>query len=142
MIILDTNVVSEPLKPQPDPKVLAWLDAQAPETLYITAINLAELATGIAVLPAGRQRTALQQALDQRMMPLFEGRILHFDAKAAHTFATLSAKLQAIGSTISFADCAIAAIATANGFALATRNTRDFKNAGVALLDPWGWKPN
>jgi toxin FitB len=142
MIILDTNVVSEPLKPQPDPKVLAWLDAQAPETLYLTSINLAELATGIAVLPAGRKRTSLQQALDQRMMPLFEGRILHFDAKGAQAFATLSAKLQAIGSTMSFADCAIAAIATANGFALATRNTRDFKNTGIELLDPWRWKLN
>ncbi len=138
MIILDTNVVSEPLKPQPDPKVLAWLDAQEPETLYFTAINLAELATGIALLPAGRKRTSLQQALDQRMMPLFEGRILHFDAKAAQAFATLSAKLQSIGSMMSFADCAIAAIAVANGFALATRNMRDFKNTGLELIDPWG----
>ena len=137
MIILDTNVVSEPLKPRPEPKVLAWLDAQAPETLYLTSINLAELATGIALLPAGRKRTALQLALDQRMMPLFEDRILHFDAKAAHAFAILSAKLQTIGSTMSFADCAIAAIAVANGFALATRNTPDFKNTGIALLDPW-----
>jgi toxin FitB len=94
------------------------------------------------VLPAGRKRTALQQALEQRMMPLFEGRILHFDAKGAQAFATLSAKLQAIGSTMSFADCAIAAIATANGFALATRNTRDFKNTGIELLDPWRWKLN
>lgn len=140
MIILDTNVVSEPLKPQPDPKVLAWLDVQAPETLYITAINLAELAAGIAVLPVGRKRTALQHALDQRMMPLFEGRILHFDAKSALVFANLSAKLQAMGSTISFADCAIAAVAMANGFALATRNTRDFKNTGISLIDPWSWK--
>jgi toxin FitB len=142
MIILDTNVVSEPLKPQPDPKVLAWLDAQAPETLYITSINLAELATGIAVLPAGRKRTALQQALDQRMMPLFEGRILHFDAKAAHAFAMLNAKLQMLGHSISFADGAIAAIAVVHGFTLATRNTRDFKNTGVELIDPWGWKLN
>jgi toxin FitB len=140
MIILDTNVVSEPLKPQPDPKVLAWLDAQAPETLYITAINLAELATGIAVLSAGRKRTELQNALDQRMMPLFEGRILHFDAKAAQAFASLSAKLQTIGTTISFAEGAIAAMALTHGFAVATRNTRDFKNTGVELLDPWAWE--
>jgi predicted nucleic acid-binding protein len=140
MIILDTNVVSEPLKLQPDPKVLPWLDAQAPETLYLTAINLAELATGIALLPTGRKRTALQLALDQRIMPLFEGRILHFDSKAANAFATLSAELKTSGSTMSFADCAIAAIAVAQGFALATRNTRDFKNTGVVLIDPWGWK--
>jgi toxin FitB len=138
MIVLDTNVVSEPLKPQPDPKVLAWLDVQAPETLYITSINLAELATGIALLPAGRKRTALQHALDQRMVPLFEGRVLHFDTKAAHAFATLSAMQQAIGNVMSFADCAIAAIASANGFALATRNTRDFRNTGLVLIDPWG----
>jgi toxin FitB len=137
MIILDTNVVSEPLKLRPDPQVLAWLDAQAAETLYITSINLAELATGMALLPLGRKRAALQLAFNERIMPLFEGRILHFDTKAAHAFAALSAKLQTGGITVTFADCAIAAIATVNGFALATRNTRDFENAGVTLLDPW-----
>ncbi|MBC7609062.1 MAG: type II toxin-antitoxin system VapC family toxin [Polaromonas sp.] len=137
MIILDTNVVSEPLKPSPEPAVLAWLDRQAPETLYLTTINLAELLAGIEVLPQGRRRTELQQALTTKVMPLFEGRILSFDKKAAEAFARINASAQALGNPISFADGAIAAIASAQGFILATRNVSDFKSTGVEMIDPW-----
>ena len=94
MIILDTNVVSEPLKPKPDAAVLNWLDAQDPQTLYITTINLAELLAGIELMPAGRRRTALKSALDSQIMPLFDGRVLQFDAKAAAAFAQINAKVQ------------------------------------------------
>jgi predicted nucleic acid-binding protein len=137
MIVLDTNVVSEPLKPKPDAAVLDWLDAQDPQTLYITTINLAELLAGIALMPAGRKRTALKSALDSQIMPLFDGRLLQFDAKAAAVFAQINAKVQSQGMAISFADCAIAAIAQVNNFSVATRNLRDFKRTGVALLNPW-----
>lgn len=140
MIILDTNVVSEPLKLQPEPCVLDWLDTQAPETLYLTCINLAELLAGIEAMPAGRRRTALKRALDGQMMPLFEGRILPFDKQATEAFARTHATAQAAGNTISFADCAIAAIAAAHGYAVATRNVRDFKGTGVEILNPWAWK--
>lgn len=137
MIIVDTNVVSEPLKPKPDAAVLNWLDAQDPQTLYITTINLAELLAGIELMPAGRKRSALRSALDSQIMPLFDERILQFDAKAAAVFAQINAKAQSQGTAISFADCAIAAIAQVNNFSVATRNLRDFKSTGLALLNPW-----
>ena len=134
MIILDTNVVSEPLKPAPSQAVLDW---QAPETLYLTAGSVAELLAGIEALPQGRRRLDLEQALTRQIMPLFEGRILSFDTKAAESFGKVRAGAQAVGNTIGFADGAIAAIAVAQGFALATRNVRDFRGAGIGLINPW-----
>lgn len=137
MIILDTNVVSEPLRPEPEPAVLAWLDAQAPATLFLTSITLAELLAGVAALPAGRRRNKLGQALTEQVLPLFEGRVLAFDMPAAHAFAQVHSGAQAAGNPISFADAAIAAIACAHGYALATRNVRGFKGADVEVIDPW-----
>jgi hypothetical protein len=137
VIILDTNVVSEPLRPAPEPAVLAWLDAQAPATLYLTSITLAELLACVAALPAGRRRTKSVQAMTEQVLPLFEGRVLAFDMQAAHAFAQVQAGAQTAGNLISFADAAIAAIASAHGYALATRNVRDFKGAGVEVIDPW-----
>lgn len=139
MIILDTNVVSEPLRPEPDRAVLDWLNAQEPQTLYLTAVNLAELLAGIEVMPQGRRRDALKQALTGQMMPLFEGRILAFDGRAAEAFARVNASAQANGNTISFADCAIASMALAHGFMVATRNVRDFRDTGVEIYNPWGF---
>ena len=138
MIILDTNVMSEPLKPLPEPAVLDWLDRQSPQTLFLTTVNLAELLAGIEVLPQGRRRAELQHALTTQVIPLFEGRILSFDKKAAQAFARIHASAQALGNPISFADGAIAAIASAQGFILATRNVRDFRGTGVELINPWG----
>lgn len=137
MIILDTNVVSEPLKPEPDPNVLNWLDAHDSATFYITTINLAELLAAVEVMPSGRRRVALEQALSREVVALFEGRVLSFDAKAAEAFAKIAASAQAQGIPIGFADCAIAAIARARGFAVASRNVRDFKGTGVEIIDPW-----
>jgi hypothetical protein len=137
VIILDTNVVSEPLRPAPEPAVLAWLDAQAPATLCMTSITLAELLAGVAALPAGRRRNKLGQALTEQVLPLFEGRVLAFDMPAAHAFAQVQAGAQAAGNPIGFADAAIAAIAGAHGYAVATRNVRDFKGTGVDVIDPW-----
>ena len=137
MIILDTNVVSEPLKPAPDAAVLAWLNAQEPQTLYLTSVSLAELLSGISALPNGRRRDALKLALTAQMLPLFEGRILPFDTVAAQAFALVNASATGSGNPISFADCAIAAIASAHGFTLATRNTRDFRDTGVETINPW-----
>ena len=137
MIVLDTNIVSEPLKPKPDPEVLAWLDRQAPETLYLTTISLAELSAGVEILPAGKRRAALQQAVGTQVLSLFQSRVLGFDHDAALAFGRIAAKAQAAGNPIDFADCAIAAIATTHRFILATRNARDFKGTGVELLNPW-----
>ena len=137
MIILDTNVVSEPLKPEPAATVLKWLDAHDPATFYITTINLAELLAGVEAMPLGRRREALEQALSRQIAALFEGRILSFNVKAAEAFAKTASGAQAQGNPIGFADCAIAAIARAKGFAVATRNVRDFKGTGVDIIDPW-----
>ena len=139
MIILDTHVVSEPLKAAPDPAVLDWLNAQEPQTLFLTAVNLAELLAGVELLPAGRRKDALALALTSQVVALFGGRILSLDVKAADAFAKTNASAKAQGNPMGFADCAIAAIARANGFALATRNLHDFKGAGVSLIDPWAF---
>jgi toxin FitB len=137
MIILDTNVVLEALKPVPAQAVLDWLDRQAPETLYLTAVSLAELLAGMEALPQGRRRIELEQTVTRQIMPLFEGRILSFDAKAAEAFGKVQAGARAVGNAMGFADGAIAAIAAAQGFALATRNIRDFRGAGGELINPW-----
>ena len=125
------------LRPVPAQAVLNLLDRQAPETLYLTAVSLAELLAGIEGLPQGRRRVELEQAFTRQILPLFEERMLSFDAKAAGAFGKVRAGAQADGNTIGFADGAIAAIAAAQSFALATRNVRDFRGTGVELINPW-----
>jgi len=141
VIVLDTNVVSEPLKPSPEPSVLVWLDAQAPATLYLTSITVAELLAGVAALPAGRRRSRLAHLVSAQVLSLFEGRILAFDVQAAHAFARVQAGANAAGNPVSFADAAIAAIAAVHGFSLATRNVRDFNGTGIEIVDPWTASP-
>lgn len=137
MIVLDTNVVSEPLRPTPEHSVIDWLDNQDPDTLFLTTINVAELFAGLEILPKGRRRSSLDRALREQILSLFEGRILPFDNHAAEIFGHLHARTQAAGHTMSFADGAIAAIAATHGFTIATRNTRDFRETGVRVLNPW-----
>ena len=139
MIVLDTNVVSEPLKSKPEPAVLRWLDAQEPQTLYITSVVLAELLAGAAALPPGRRRDALGKVITEQVLALFGSRVLPFGTRAAQALAKNHASAQAHGNPIGFADCAIASIASAQGFALATRNTQDFKGVDVVLMNPWGY---
>jgi predicted nucleic acid-binding protein len=140
VILLDTNVVSEPLKATGDTNVLAWIDAQMIETLYLSTISLAELRFGIASLPEGKRRDALHFSLEQRVLPLVAGRILPFDDPASQSYATLRARARAGGHAIAPADGYIAAIAAANGFAVATRDTSPFDAAGVAVINPWTWQ--
>ena len=141
MIILDTNVISEPFKPKPDPAVMSWLDAQEPQTLYITTVSLAEMFAGVHKMPEGRRRADLHQLVENKIQSVFENRILAFDMPAAQAFGRVNADACAVGNPIAFADCAIAAIAAANGFILATRNVRDFKSTGVEIFNPWGAEP-
>jgi predicted nucleic acid-binding protein len=137
MILLDTNVVSEPLKATSNSNVLAWIDAQAIETLYLSTISLAELRFGIAALPEGKRRDLLHVSLEQRVLPLFADRILAFDALASQAYATLRARARAAGQAIAPADGYIAAIAAAHGFAVATRDTSAFEAAGLSVINPW-----
>ena len=95
MILLDTNVVSEPLRPAPDTRVIDWVDAQPLETLFLSAITVAELRAGVALLPAGKRRSGLQQSLEKRVLPLFAGRVLPFDLACTPAYAELMAKARA-----------------------------------------------
>jgi predicted nucleic acid-binding protein len=137
LILLDTNVVSEPLKRVPSPSVLDWLDAQAPETLFLSTVTLAELLAGVAALPDARRRKALREAIAGQVLPLFAGRVLAFDEPAAEAFADVHALARNAGNPISFPDCAIAAIAASKGFMVATRDGGDFRGTGVKIVDPW-----
>lgn len=139
MILLDTNVVSEPLKPTPNQAVIRWLDAQSPETLFLSSISVAELVAGVEGLPAGKRRTRLREAVVEGVLRLFSDRLLSFDTKAAGAFGAVHAKARRAGSPISFPDCAIAAIATAHGLAVATRNASDFRGTGISVVDPWAY---
>ena len=137
MILLDTNVVSEPLRPAPELRVIEWIDAQAMETLFLPAITVAELRAGVALLPAGKRRAGLQENLEKRVLPLFAGRVLPFDLACTQAYATLMAKARGAGLAVAPADGYIAAIAAANGFAVATRDTSAFEAAGVTVINPW-----
>ena len=137
MILLDTNVVSEPLRPAPDNRVVAWIDAQALETLFLSAITVAELRAGVALLPAGKRRAGLQESLETRVLPLFAGRVLPFDLGCTQAYAELMAKARASGFAIASADGYIAAIAAANGLAVATRDAGPFEAAGATVINPW-----
>ena len=136
MIILDTNVVSEPLRPAPDPRVVAWLDRQAIETLYLTSVTVAELLTGIEVLPASKRKRRLRADIDAILTEHFDNRILPFDLEAARAFAELRALARRQGASISMADGQIASIARTRGFAVATRDVA-FSAAGIETIDPW-----
>ena len=137
MILLDTNVVSEPLRSSPDPRVIKWIDAQPLETLFLSAITVAELRAGVALLPAGKRRAGLHKGLETRVLPLFAGRVLPFDLGCTQAYAELMAKARASGLAIASADGYIAAIAAANGFTVATRDTGPFEAAGAAVINPW-----
>ena len=136
MILLDTNAVSEAIKPEPHPSVLAWLDAQAAETLFLSSITVAELLFGIGALPAGKRKDALAAALDD-VLDLFSARILPFDTSAARRYADLAVKARAAGKGFPTPDGYIAAIAAAHGFAVASRDTSAFHAAGLTVIDPW-----
>jgi hypothetical protein len=137
VILLDTNVVSEPLRPAPDARVADWIDAQALETLFLSAITVAELRAGLALLPAGKRRAGLHESLEARVLPLFSGRVLAFDLGCTRAYAQLMAKARAAGLAIASADGYIAAIAVANRLTVATRDTGPFRAAGIAVIDPW-----
>lgn len=137
MIILDTNVVSEPLKLRPDAAAMKWLNRQSPGTLYLTSVSLAELLAGVRALPAGRRRADLQAVMSRELTRLFAGRVLGFGEHAAEAYAQVVTSANAVGNPIDFADAAIGAIAMEHGFALATRNSRDFRGASIRLLNPW-----
>ena len=137
MIVLDINVVSELLRPTLATLVEAWLSAQDGAQVYFTAVGEAELRHGVAILPAGKRRTALAKAIEGILEEDFRDRILPFDRAAASACAAIAAKRRAAGRPISQFDCQIAAIARAHEAAVATRNTADYEGCGIEVIDPW-----
>jgi predicted nucleic acid-binding protein len=137
MILVDTNVISEPLRKAADPVVIEWIDAQPLETLYLSAITVAELRFGVASLPTGKRRDRLHESMENRVLPLFTGRVLAFDLPASQAYAELMSRARAAGLAISAADGYIAATAAANRMAVATRDAAAFAAAGIPVIDPW-----
>lgn len=136
MIVLDTNVVSEPMRPAPDPHVLTWLNSQPAESLYLTSVSLAELLVGIGVIPVGRRRESLARSLDH-LLDLFADRVLPFDQAAAGRYADMAVRARAVGQPLPPSDGYVAATAASHGFLVATRNARHFAHTGVEIINPW-----
>jgi len=136
MIVLDTNVVSEAMKPAPDENVLTWLNEQAAETLYISSVTLAELIFGIASLPEGKRKTMLARTLEG-VVGLFENRVLPFDAQAARHYAEVAVTARNSRRGFPTPDGYIAAIAASRGFLVASRDTAPFEAAGMTVINPW-----
>ena len=136
MIVLDTDVVSEAMKPEPHPSVRAWLNDQAAQTLYLSSVTLTELLFGIAALPASKRKDMLAQALDG-LMGLFRDRVLPFDIDAARHYADLAATAKTRGRGFPTPDGYIAAIATSRRFIVASRDTAPYEAAGVTVISPW-----
>ncbi|MDP3714583.1 MAG: type II toxin-antitoxin system VapC family toxin [Mycobacteriales bacterium] len=136
MIVVDTNVFSELMRSAPAPQVDDWFAAQDETRLFVTAVTLAEVSYGIERLPAGaRKRTILATA--EESFGAFVGKVLPFDEVAARAYGAIAAEREALGLPISAMDAQIAAICRASGALLATRNTKDFEQTGVSLVDPW-----
>ena len=136
MILLDTNVVSEAMRPEPNPRVRAWLNAQPAASLHLPSVALAELLFGIAALPEGRRKERLGRALDG-LMALFPGRVLAFDAEAARHYAALALTARQAGRGLSIPDGYIAAIAARWGCQVASGDVAPYRAVGLPVIDPW-----
>ena len=137
MIVLDTNVVSELMRPSPASAVVAWMSRHDAVDLFFTAVGEAELRYGVAIMALGRRRGVMESAVEAMLTEDFAGRILPFDSAAARVYAFMAAACRAAARPLAQADGQIAAIARCRGMAVATRNTRDFEGTGVDLIDPW-----
>lgn len=137
MSILDTNVVSELMRPSPSEIVARWVDRQISTSLYISTITEAELRYGAELLPEGRRKNGLLSTMESMFREEFAGRILPFDRAAAQAYAVIAAARRAAGLSVEHSDCQIAAIARATGMSVVTRNVRDFESCGVDIINPW-----
>lgn len=139
MIILDTNVISELLRPKADGAVEAWLADQPPASIFTSTITEAEILYGVRLLPDGKRKAELLAAIQPIFAEDFAGRVLAFDEEAADAYATLAVARRQAGRPISQFDAQIAAIATSRGAAVATRNVSDFGDIGLVLINPWAY---
>ena len=137
MFAIDTNVASELMRPEPTPAVAAWIAERDAQEMYLTAVSEAELRYGVAIMPVGKRRNALEAAMTRWLDRGFRERVLPFDNAAARAYAEIAAERRQAGRTIGEADCQIAAICRSRGAVLVTRNVRDFKDTGVDVVNPW-----
>ena len=137
MIILDTNVLSDAMSPSPDPRVIAWLDEQPFESIWITAITVFEARLGLALLSSSARRHSLELSFTLFLYGDLENRVLNFDADAAAAAATLAAKRRMAGRSVEVRDTEIAGIAISRRATLATRNVRDFDDLDIPVVNPW-----
>ncbi|WP_372400662.1 type II toxin-antitoxin system VapC family toxin (plasmid) [Azospirillum sp. HJ39] len=137
MIVLDTNVLSELMRPFPSEAVLRWFAGRSAATLFTTTIIQAEILFGLALLPEGRRRSDLLMAAEQMFAEDLAGRVLPFDSMAAKAFAPIAAERRQKGWQTGAFDVQVAAIAVSRGAALATRNVADFLDCGIPIIDPW-----
>jgi toxin FitB len=137
VIVLDTNVISELMRAEPHPLVLAWVAAQSRATLYTTSINQTEILYGIAILPAGRRRTALAAAAEAMFAEDLAGRVLPYDGAAAARYPEIVVSRRRAGNPIEAFDALIAATALSVGASVATRDTDGFDGCGLVVVDPW-----
>lgn len=137
MIVLDTNVVSEIMRPRPEPAVLAWVDAQTSSELWLTAVGAAELMFGVARLDDGVRKQQLARTVSAMLETDFAGQVLPFDLAAASVYAQLVAQRERMGQSIAMADAQIASVCLAHGAILATRNQKHFDGLGLTIINPW-----
>ena len=137
MFAIDTNVASELMRPEPTPAVAAWIAERDAREMYLTAVSEAELRYGVAIMPVGKRRNALEAAMTRWLDLGFRERVLPFDSAAARAYAEIAADRRDAGRPIGEADCQIAAICWSRGAFLVTRNVRDFRDTGVDVVNPW-----
>ena len=137
MIILDTNVLSETLRPKPEPRVLEWLDRQPRASLFTTTVTRGEILYGIRLLPDGKRRGKLWDVAQAIFAEDLSGQVLPFDSDSADAFAEISASRRKAGKPISQFDAMIAGMARSRGASVATRNVEDFAGCGIGVANPW-----
>ena len=137
MLVIDTNVASELMRPEPTAAVAAWIGERDAQNMYLTAVSEAELLYGVAIMPTGKRRSTLEAAMTSWLDLGFRERILPFDSAAARAYAEIAAERRHAGRPIGEADCQIAAISRSRGATLVTRNVRDFERTGLNVIDPW-----
>ncbi|MBT3556968.1 MAG: type II toxin-antitoxin system VapC family toxin [Rhodospirillales bacterium] len=137
MIIVDTNVLSELMRHEPDPSVVGWVKAQATTSLFATTITQAEILYGIRLLPHSKRRAEIEEAAREMFQADFTGRVLPFDGDAAQAYAEIVVARREEGRPISQFDAQIAAISFSRNSIVATRNISDFEGCGIQLIDPW-----
>jgi toxin FitB len=135
--LLDTNVLSEGTRPEPDARVAAWLNARPSLALFVSIVSIAEIRKGILLLPEGRKRTKLQSWLESELLPVFASRVIPLGEVEMNEWAALQADAEKNGHRLPVVDSLIAATARCHGLALATRNIHDFRNCGISVYNPW-----